>query len=403
MKRNTEPVPFALPSLGREEEEAVLRVLRSGWLTTGKEALAFEEEFARYTGARYALAVNSATAGLHLALEALGLKPGDKVLTTSYTFTATAEVLRYCGADPVFVDLAPGSMNMDPAACERTVQNLLEQGQPVRGIIPVHIAGNPEGLEELFLISRRYGLFLLEDAAHCFPVNSSRGMIGTWTDAGVYSFYANKTMTTGEGGMVVVSDPRLKERISAMRSHGINKAVWDRYTSPRAPWEYDVIAPGFKYNLTDIAAAIGRVQLTRAGEMLEKRKCLVRGYLERLAGADFLDLPEWREDHSWHLFIIRLKLDRLSIDRNAFIELLKERGIGISVHYKPLHMMTYYKETYSLKEEDLPLSSELYYRVISLPLFPDMTEEQLERVCRSILETGEANSRIRTALRRGAG
>jgi len=388
MKLNTETIPFALPSLGKDEEDAVLSVLRSGWLTTGKESLAFEEEFARYTGAVYALAVNSATAGLHLALEALGLQSGDKVLTSSFTFTATAEVIRYCGADPVFVDLAPGSMNMDPAACEKTIKTLLKEGEPVKGIIPVHIAGNPEGLEELFEISRRYGLFLVEDAAHCFPVPSGRGMIGTWTDAGVYSFYANKTMTTGEGGMVVVSDPKLKERISAMRVHGINKAVWDRYTSPKAPWEYDVIAPGYKYNLTDIAAAIGRVQLTRAQEMLEKRKNLVKAYLERLGEADFLELPAWREDHSWHLFIIRLRLEKLSIDRNDFIEQLKNQGIGISVHYKPLHMMSYYRDRYSLREEDLPLCSELYYRVVSLPLFPDMTLDQLDRVCRTVLEIG---------------
>jgi len=392
MKQNTKTIPFALPSLGREEEDAVLRVLRSGWLTTGKESQAFEEEFARYTGAVHALAVNSATAGLHLALEALGLQTGDKVLTSSFTFTATAEVIRYCGADPVFVDLAPGSMNMDPVSCEKKIKALLREGQPVKGIIPVHIAGNPEGLEELFEISRRYGLFLVEDAAHCFPVPSNRGMIGTWTDAGVYSFYANKTMTTGEGGMVVVSDSLLKERISAMRVHGINKTIWDRYTSPKAPWEYDVIAPGFKYNLTDIAAAIGRVQLVRAQEMLERRKRLVKTYLERLERADFLELPEWIEDHSWHLFIIRLRLEKLSIDRNAFIERLKEQGIGISVHYKPLHMMSYYRDRYQLKEEDLPLCSELYFRVISLPLFPDMTEEQLDRVCRSVLDIGQKNS-----------
>ncbi|QEN07953.1 DegT/DnrJ/EryC1/StrS family aminotransferase [Oceanispirochaeta crateris] len=389
--QNIESIPFARPSLGQEEEEAVLKVLRSGWLTTGKEAQAFEDEFIRYTGAAHALAVNSATAGLHLILEALGVKEGDKVLTSSYTFTATAEVIRYCGGDPVFVDLAPGSMNMDPKDCEKKIKKLLDEGQNVKGILPVHIAGNPEGLEELFALSRRYGLFLVEDAAHCFPVPSKKGMIGTWTDAGVYSFYANKTITTGEGGMIVFQDPQLKERISAMRLHGIDKSVWDRYTSLKAPWEYDVIAPGFKYNLNDIAATIGRVQLRKAKELLNKRKALVQAYRTRLKDADFLDLPTWKEDHAWHLFIISLRLDKLNIDRNQFMNILRDRGIGTSVHYKPLHMMTYYRERYKLKEEDLPLATGLYHRVISLPLFPDMTMDQLERVCQVILETGESH------------
>ncbi|MDA3956431.1 MAG: DegT/DnrJ/EryC1/StrS family aminotransferase [Oceanispirochaeta sp.] len=401
MNQSTDTIPFARPSLGREEEEAVLRVLRSGWLTTGREALAFEEEFARYTGAAHALAVNSATAGLHLTLEALGVQEGDKVLTSSYTFTATAEVIRYCGGDPVFVDLAPESMNMDPVDCERKIRSLLDKGESVKGILPVHIAGNPEGLEELFDLSRRYGLFLVEDAAHCFPVPSGRGMIGTWSDAGVFSFYANKTITTGEGGMIVFGNPNLKDRISAMRLHGINKAVWDRYTSTKAPWEYDVIAPGFKYNLSDMAAAIGRVQLKKAVELLQKRKDLVRAYLSRLKEADFLDLPAWKEEHAWHLFIIRLREETLSIDRNQFMHILRDRGIGTSVHYKPLHMMSYYRDRYNLKEEDLPLASELYRRVISLPLFPDMTMDQVERVCQVVLETGKSFQAAPVSLGKG--
>ncbi|MBF9015711.1 DegT/DnrJ/EryC1/StrS aminotransferase family protein [Oceanispirochaeta sp. M1] len=389
MNLSTETIPFARPSLGKEEEDAVLRVMRSGWLTTGAEALAFEKEFETYTGATHALAVNSATAGLHLVLEALGLKPGDKVLVPTYTFTASAEVIRYCGADPVFVDPAEGSMNMDPAECEKIIRALQKEGSAIKGIMAVHIAGDPEFLEELWTLSRKYNLFLIEDAAHCFPVNSERGMIGTWTDAAVYSFYANKTITTGEGGMVVTGSEKIRDRVNVMRLHGINKAVWARYTETGAPWEYDVIAPGFKYNMSDMAAAIGRVQLRRAVEFLNKRKEAAQTYLNILGNSEvseLLDLPRWKEDHAWHLFIITLKLEKLNISRNDFIRMLNERGVGTSVHFKPLHMMSYYKKYYSLKEEDYPLSSELYRRVVSLPLFPDMSREQIQRVCETVID-----------------
>jgi dTDP-4-amino-4,6-dideoxygalactose transaminase len=395
MNLSTETIPFARPSLGKEEEEAVLRVMRSGWLTTGAETLAFEREFESYTGAPHALAVNSATAGLHLVLEALGLSPGDKVLVPTYTFTASAEVIRYCGADPVFIDPAPGSMNMDPVECEKKIQELQKQGISLKGIMAVHIAGDPEFLEELWTLSRRYGLFLVEDAAHSFPVNSERGMIGTWTDAAVFSFYANKTITTGEGGMVVTGNPKIKERISIMRQHGINKAVWARYTETGAPWEYDVVAPGFKYNMSDLVGAIGRVQLRRAVEFLEKRKVIVQRYLDILGNSevsDLLDLPRWKDDHAWHLFIIHLKLEKLKIKRNDFIRQLNEKGIGTSVHYKPLHMMTYYKEFYSLKETDYPLATSMYQRVCSLPLFPDMSKEQIQRVCNTVIEILKAGA-----------
>ncbi|MDC7232721.1 MAG: DegT/DnrJ/EryC1/StrS aminotransferase family protein [Spirochaetales bacterium] len=386
---NTETIPFARPSLGREEEEAVLKVMRSGWLTTGAEAQAFEEEFSAFTGAPWALAVNSATAGLHLVLEALGVQEGDKVLVPSFTFTASAEVIRYCGGDPVFVDCAPGRMNMDVRACETTIRSLLKEGARAKGIMAVHIAGDPEFIEDLQEISRRYGLFLVEDAAHCFPVDSADGMIGTRSDAGVYSFYANKTITTGEGGMIVTSNSRIRERVCAMRLHGINKSVWNRYTEAGAPWEYDVIAPGFKYNMNDMAAAIGRIQLKRALSMLDQRKEAVRTYLEILGSSPvsrLLDLPEWKENHAWHLFIIRLKTDRLAISRNEFIEQLNKSGIGTSVHYKPLHMMTYYRERYSLEESDFPEAASLFHRVVSLPLFPGISRQQIERVCDCVIE-----------------
>ncbi|MDC7239414.1 MAG: DegT/DnrJ/EryC1/StrS family aminotransferase [Spirochaetales bacterium] len=392
MNLSTDTIPFARPCLGPEEEEAVLRVMRSGWLTTGAEALAFEKEFALYTGAPHALAVNSATAGLHLAVEALGIGPGDTVLVPTFTFTSTAEVVRYCGGDPVFVDLAPGSFNMDPADCEKKILALKASGREPRGIITVHIAGDTDNFIRIRELSLKYGLFLVEDAAHAFPVETADGMAGTLSDAGVYSFYANKTITTGEGGMIVTSREDLKERISAMRLHGINRAVWNRYTDSSASWEYDIVAPGFKYNMSDMAAAVGRIQLKRAAEFLEKRIEAVRLYLEILGGSsvsELLELPRWKEDHSWHLFMIRLSTEKLTISRNGFIDVLKERGIGTSVHYKPLHMMSYYAEHYALAPEDFPAAMDCYSRVLSLPLFPGLTEQQIRRICTVVGEVLE--------------
>ena len=390
MNPNTEFIPFSRPSIGKDEEEAVLRVLRSGWLTTGKETLLFEQEFASYTGASSTLAVNSATAGLHLVMEALGIGPGDIVLVPSYTFTATAEVIRYCGGDPWFVDLGERSWNMDPENTEKEILKLLNKGKRVKGILPVHIGGDPEFLEELQSLARKYNLFLVEDAAHCFPVKTDRGYVGTFSDAGVYSFYANKTITTGEGGMIAVRNPALVKRMEIMRLHGINRAAWDRYTSRKASWVYDIAAPGFKYNMTDLSAAIGRVQLERADEFLLKRKTLAEAYIKNLRDLDFIELPALKQEHAWHLFMIRIRPERLSIDRDRFIEELQNLGIGTSVHYKPLHMMSYYARRYNLKPQDLPCAAEMFTRVISLPLFPDMTEEQLERVCSSIKKIGSA-------------
>ncbi|OQY35461.1 MAG: hypothetical protein B6241_00735 [Spirochaetaceae bacterium 4572_59] len=394
MNQNTDFIPFALPSIEKEEEEAVLRVLRSGWLTTGKETLAFEKEFASYTGASHALAVNSATAGLHLTMEAMGIGPGDVVIVPTYTFTATAEVIRYCGADPWFVDMGETSWNMDPQKVSDTIASLKKKGRSLKGIMPVHIGGDPEFLKDLHSLAVQNELFLVEDAAHCFPVETEQGYVGTYTDAGVYSFYANKTITTGEGGMIAVKNPELARRMEIMRLHGIDRPAWDRYTSQKASWEYDIVAPGFKYNMTDISAAIGRVQLSKAKDLMHKRQRLVASYLEALSDLDFLELPLWKNEHAWHLFLIKIKTEKLSIGRNRFIEELQEAGIGTSVHYKPLHMMSYYKERYNLSNGNFPLAENAFQRVISLPLFPDMSEEQLQRVCHTIKSIGAVH-RIR--------
>ncbi|MDR3276434.1 MAG: DegT/DnrJ/EryC1/StrS aminotransferase family protein [Treponema sp.] len=395
-------IPFALPFMGPEEEEAVIRVLRSGWLTTGREALALEEAFAAEAAGEApaaALAVNSATSGLHLALEACGLGPGDLALVPSYTFTSTAEVVRYLGADPVFVDLAPGSFLMDPAALETTLERL-NQGLPAypprpgergqgfgprgrpRAALPVHLGGLVCDMGALGEIARRYGLKLIEDAAHAFPL--AGGLSG---DAAVFSFYATKTLCTGEGGMVLCRDPELAARIRVMRSHGIDRSIWNRYTDKSASWYYEVVEPGFKYNLPDILAAIGRVQLGRAASLLRMREDIAERYNGAFRGNRHLELPPTAPGNAWHLYPLRLRLETLKIDRNGFIEALKARGIGVSVHFIPLHTMPYYKQRYGLEAGDFPETLGSYRREVSLPIWPGMSGAQLDRVIDAVLAT----------------
>ncbi len=385
MNRNTDFIPFSRPVTGIEEEEAAIRVIRSGWLTSGIEVKEFEKEFACYVGAKHALAVNSATAGLHLALEALNIKKGDLVATTPYTFTATSEVIRYLGADPVFVDIEEESWNIDPEKLEKA---LIEHNGKIKAVIPVHIGGLNCRMEEICSIADKYDIKILEDAAHSFPVSTAMGYSGTIGDAGVYSFYANKTITTGEGGMIVTNDDSIAKRISIMRSHGIDRDVWNRYTSLKGSWKYAVVEAGYKYNMTDIAAAIGREQLKKASRFNNERKLIAHKYHDSFISTDFLDLPSKEGDTSWHLFIIRINEKKLTIDRDQFIEELKKEGIGTSVHYIPLHLMPYYKELYSLKDDDFPESYKKYSRSISIPIFPGMTENQVLRVVDSVKIVG---------------
>jgi dTDP-4-amino-4,6-dideoxygalactose transaminase len=412
-------IPFARPYMGEEEEAAVLRVLRSGWLTTGGETLAFEKEFAAFLKAPEgteaepgqarvsALAVNSATSGLHLALEAIGTGPGDLVLVPSYTFTSTAEVVRYLGADTVFVDVSPGSFHMDPLALERTLERLARglcpypprknplagegaegfgpRGRP-RAVIPVHFGGLPCDMEAIMAISARYGIGVIEDAAHAFP---SRLPDGRWTgtigDLGVFSFYATKTITTGEGGMVISRNRDLLNRIGVMRSHGIDRMVWNRYTDARASWYYEVVEPGFKYNLPDILAAIGRVQLTRAMKLLEMRREIAGHYDEAFREEPFFILPPSGPADARHLYPLRLRTETLSLNRDQFIDRLKNAGIGVSVHFIPLHIMPYYKKRYTLEEEDFPESLASFRQVVSLPIWPGMTGVQVRAVVSAVI------------------
>jgi len=387
------PVPFSRPSLDHEEEEAVLAVLRSGWLTTGEVATAFEKEFAQAVGTRHALALNSATAGLHLSLEALGVRPGSVVLTTPYTFTATAEVVRYLGADPVFVDIDRATLNIDVPQLAAALETLSAAGRQVSAIVPVHVAGLPCDMEAIRHLSVKLGIPVIEDAAHAFPVRQADRYVGTFGDAGVYSFYATKTITTGEGGMVATDRDEVAARIRIMRLHGIDREVWNRYTEPGASWKYDVVAAGYKYNMTDIAAAIGRVQLRKAESFLSRRKAIARRYIAAFSALDFLTLPTWTENHAWHLFIVRIREKKLSITRDQCIEELQKKGIGVSVHFIPLHTMKYYRERYGLKPDDFPAAMECSRACISLPLSASLSDDDVERVIGAVAEVGDASRR----------
>ncbi len=384
MSPSTDFIPFALPSLGREEEEAVLAVLRSGWLTTGAVALRFEEEFAAFVGTPHALAVNSATSGLHLALEALGVGPGDRVVTSPYTFASTAAVARHLGAEVVFCDVVPGGYNLDTGR----LAEVLASTRNVKAVIPVHVGGLPCDMEEILALARRYGCAVVEDAAHAFPSRMAGGFAGTLGDIGVYSFYATKTITTGDGGMVVTSDARLAKRMGTMRMHGIDRPVWDRYTSKTASWSYSVVEAGYKYNLPDLLAAIGREQLKKADRFLAERREIAGIY-----GAAFRDLPfaEPAPDgpgHAWHLYSLRLKPGTLRAGRDEFVGGLREAGVGTSVHFIPLHTMPYWARRYGLEPESFPEALASFQRTVSLPIWQGMGPERARSVARAVAETG---------------
>jgi dTDP-4-amino-4,6-dideoxygalactose transaminase len=376
---------FCLPDVGDEEIAEVADTLRSGWLTTGPKTKRFEEEFARYIGANVeALAVNSATAGLHLALEAVGIGAGDEVITTPYTFTATAEVIRYLGATPVFVDVREDTLNINPEAIEAAITDR------TRAIMPVHFAGLACEMDPILRLAGRHGLKVIEDAAHALPATSGGRRIGTLdSDATVFSFYATKTLSTGEGGMIVTRDPQLAKRCRVMRLHGIDRDVFDRYTSERPAWFYNVVAPGFKYNMTDLAAAIGIHQLRKLDRFLQRRTELACRYAGEL-GDLCLRLPAHAprdEVHAWHLFVVRLS-DDAPVSRDDFINEMAAAGIGTSVHFIPLHLHPYWRDTFGLRPEQFPNATRAFKHVVSLPLYTRMSDSDQDRVIgatRSIL------------------
>ena len=361
-------LPFALPDITEREIDEVTAALRSGWITTGPRTKDFEKKFAEAVGAKHAVAVNSCTAAMHLALEAVGVGPGDEVIVPTMTFAATGEVVRYMGAKPVLVDVLPGYHNIDPAAVEAAVTDR------TKAIIPVHFGGQACDMDAISQIADKHDLKIIEDAAHAFPAGYNGKKIGSIGDITCFSFYATKPITTGEGGMAVTDNEEWADRMRVMSLHGISKDAWKRYTA-EGSWYYEIVAPGFKYNMSDIAAALGLVQLDRAPEMLEKRRAIARKYTEAFTGMDAIELLDVRDfdEHAWHLFVIKLVEGKASIDRNTLIEKMKEKGIGTSVHFIPLHMHPYYAETYGYKPEDFPVARDLFDRCVSLPIYSKMS------------------------------
>ena len=375
-------LPFALPEIGDEEIAEVVDTLKSGWVTTGPKAKRFEAAFAEYLGDPQieCIAVNSATAGLHLALEAIGIGPGDEVITTTHTFTATAEVVRYLGADVRLVDIDPKTLNIDLAQVEAAIT------PKTRAIIPVHYAGLAVDMLELLDIARRHGLRVVEDAAHALPTTIEKELIGTLgSDATVFSFYANKTMTTGEGGMLVTRNAQLARRARVMRLHGMNRDAFDRFTAKVPSWYYEIVAPGYKYNLTDIAAALGLHQLKRLPAFQARREAIAQRYQAAFADLPVILPPEAPEGdtHSWHLYVLRLA-DTSPIDRDAFIEGMFAAGIGCSVHYVPLHLHPYWRDRYGLSPEQFPHSQKAFETMVSLPLYTAMSDADVERVIAAV-------------------
>lgn len=381
-------LPFALPDIGEEEIAEVVDSMRSGWLTTGPKTKAFEHDFADYIGGGVeAMAVSSATAGLHLALEACGIRAGDEVITSVYTFTSTAEVIRYLGADPVFADIDERTLNISPESIEKAIT------PKTKAIMPVHVGGLPCDMDAILAIAKKHGLKVVEDAAHAFPVRYKGRMIGALdSDAAVYSFYATKTITTGEGGMVVTKNKDMVKRIKTMRLHGIDRDAYDRYTSEKPAWYYEIVAPGYKYNMSDIMASMGIHQLKKAERMKARRREIAMRYTEALQRLPLTlpYLPAEDEDNAWHLYPVHIRKDA-PVMRDEFIKQMSfSAKIGCSVHFIPLHLQPYYRDKYGLTPQMFPCATEAFESEVSLPIYPKMTDEDVEYVIEQIRRILEA-------------
>jgi dTDP-4-amino-4,6-dideoxygalactose transaminase len=387
-KLRSDFMPFARPDIDDAELEAIKCALESGWITTGPKTREFEERFAETVGARHAVAVNSCTAAMHIALEAVGLRHGQEVITTPYTFAATAEVIRYFDAKPVFVDVEPVTLNIDPRLIEKAIT------RRTSAIIPVHMGGYPADMDAINAVAKNHDIPVIEDAAHAFPSKYKGRMIGSIGQITCFSFYATKTITTGEGGMICTDDDSWAERFRIMSLHGISKDAWKRY-SAEGSWFYEIIAPGFKYNMTDIAAAMGLAQLSKADRMLHRRMEIAKQYHNAFSDLPELQIPH--DDpviqHAWHLYMLRLNPERLRIGRAEFVDQLKARRIGASVHFIPLHTHPYYTIKYGYVPHDFPVAYREYLREVSLPIYSRMSNDDVNDVIRAVSDIVAQNRR----------
>ncbi len=372
-------LPLAVPSIGEREKQLVLETLDSGWITTGPKTHELGARIASLTGARHGVAVNSATAALHLGLVALGVRPGDEIVTSTYTFAACVNVMEHLGARPVLVDVEPDTLCMDPARLEASIT------PRTRAVMPVDYGGHPCDLDAIAAIGSRHGLPIVEDAAHALGARWKGRPVGSFSTVTAFSFYATKNLTTGEGGAAVTDDGELAERISLLSLHGMNRDAWKRYTDTGS-WYYEITAPGFKYNLSDVLAAIGLGQLERFEEMQRRRAEHAARYQALLEDVPEVRRPRTRADalHAWHLYPIALELERLTCDRARFIQELRAENIGSSVHFIPIHLHPHFRATLPYREGDFPVAEDAYRRAVSLPLFPGMSPRDVEDVCAAV-------------------
>jgi dTDP-4-amino-4,6-dideoxygalactose transaminase len=372
-------IPFHRPYITDDEISEVVDSLKSGWITMGPRVIRFEEDFCRYIGSKNSVSVNSCTAALHLALKAVNLKPNDEVIIPTMTFTATAEVVCYFGANPVIVDVERDTLNIDFSVIEKAIT------PQTKAVIPVHYAGQPCDMDEIIQIAKKNNLFVIEDAAHSLPAWYKGTKVGTLGDITCFSFYATKTLTTGEGGMATTENGEWAEKIRIMRLHGISKDAWKRNTQ-EGSWQYEVVDAGYKYNMTDMQAALGLAQLKKVEWMWEKRKEIADKYTAAFRESESIVTPHVKQDRisAWHLYVIKLNIEVLNIDRNSFIEELKKRAIGTSVHFIPIHRHPFYRNTFGYRAEDFPVAEKQYERIISLPIYPGMTDNEIEFVIESV-------------------
>ncbi len=373
-KRNTF-LPYAIPLIDENDINEVVNTLKSGWVAKGPRTMEFEKRFAEYVGAKYAIAMNSATAALHIALIAAGIKAGDEVITTSMTFAATVNTIVHVGATPVFVDIDPETGCIDADKIEEKIT------EKTKAIVPVHYTGHACDMDKIRTIADKYNLFVSEDAAHAIETYYKGNLIGKKGDCASFSFYATKNICTGEGGILTTNRDDIAEKARVMSLHGMSRAAWNRY-GKSGSWRYDIEYLGFKYNMFDIQAALAKTQMDKLDFMQARRREIVKAYNEAFNKLDGVKIPIEREytTHSWHLYILRLELDKLTIDRDKFIELMSEANIGTSVHFIPVHLMSFYRNNYGCKEGDLPLTEKYFDSIISLPLYPKMTDRDVKDV-----------------------